>query len=51
MIGEMEWSATGRAGIVASRVQCQQDDVAFAFARAQSRLKEMQWDRIQTKAS
>ena len=41
MIGEMEWSATGRAGASLAEYSASMD-VAFAFARAQSRLKEMQ---------
>ena len=41
MIGEMEWSATGRAGASLAEYSASRD-VAFAFARAQSRLKEMQ---------
>ena len=41
MIGKMEWSATGRAGASLAEYSASRD-VAFAFARAQSRLKEMQ---------
>ena len=40
MIGEMEWSATGRAGAALAEYSASRD-VSFAFARAKSRLSEM----------
>ena len=46
---EMEWSATGRAGASLAEYSASRD-VAFAFARAQSRLRNA-GDHIQTKAS
>ena len=48
MIGEMEWSATGRAGASLAEYSASRD-VAFAFARAKSRLKEMQGVTYQEK--
>ena len=40
-IGNVEWSATGRAGVSLAEVAAVKD-VAFAFGRAVSRLREMQ---------
>ena len=40
MIGEMEWSATGRAGAALAEYSASRD-VSFAFERAKSRLTEM----------
>jgi len=46
MIGNMEWSATGRIGATLSD---QNHDVSFAFSRTKSRLTEMSGDLYQTK--
>jgi peroxisome-assembly ATPase len=50
MIGEMEWSATGRAGASLAEYSASKD-VSFAFARAKSRLEEMQGLKYQSKRS
>lgn len=40
MIGEMEWSATGRAGVSLGELSGVKE-TSFAYARAVSRLQEM----------
>ena len=48
MIGEMEWSATGRAGAALAEYSASRD-VSFAFERAKSRLSEMSSSGYRTK--